>query len=128
MFVTDSFPKACTCVTGAAYSSQRQLRKSEAQPLPSSRLGSFPRKKGFIMNQAYYALATMQAAINNRLDSDRERGATAVEYGLMVGLIAVVIIAAVVILGDQLDFAFSTVTDELGGSMDNAPAGAGAGA
>ena len=37
-----------------------------------------------------------------------ERGATAVEYGLMVALIAIVIIAAVATLGDNL----STLFDE----------------
>jgi pilus assembly protein Flp/PilA len=38
-----------------------------------------------------------------------ERGATAVEYGLMVGLIAVVIIAAVTMLGTKLNGLFGTV-------------------
>ena len=45
---------------------------------------------------------------------DREEGATAVEYGLMVGLIAVAIIATVVLLGDQLNQLFEGVTSELG--------------
>lgn len=38
-----------------------------------------------------------------------ERGATAVEYGLMVALIAVVIIAAVTLLGTGLRDKFTTV-------------------
>jgi pilus assembly protein Flp/PilA len=38
-----------------------------------------------------------------------ERGATAVEYGLMVALIAVVIIAAVTIIGTNLAAKFSEV-------------------
>jgi pilus assembly protein Flp/PilA len=42
-----------------------------------------------------------------------EKGATAVEYGLMVGLIAVAIIATVVILGNQLDALFQQVVDAL---------------
>ena len=42
---------------------------------------------------------------------DEEKGATAVEYGLMVALIAVVIIAAVGLLGDDLDDLFQTVID-----------------
>ena len=42
-----------------------------------------------------------------------ERGATAVEYGLLVALIAAVIIATVVILGGQINDAFQTVSDEL---------------
>jgi pilus assembly protein Flp/PilA len=45
---------------------------------------------------------------------DREDGATAVEYGLMVGLIAVAIIATVVLLGGQLDQLFQRITTELG--------------
>lgn len=80
------------------------------------------------MNQVYALMATFQAFLDDRFENRKDRGATAVEYGLMVGLIAVVIIAAVVILGDQLDFAFSSVTDTIGDNVDGAPAGAGAGA
>ena len=40
-----------------------------------------------------------------------EEGATAVEYGLMVALIAIVIIAAVTILGQQLSIKFTSVAD-----------------
>ena len=36
-----------------------------------------------------------------------ERGATAVEYGLMVGLIAIVIIVAVALLGTNLSSLFN---------------------
>ena len=39
----------------------------------------------------------------------RERGATAVEYGLMVALIAIVIIVAVALLGTNLSTLFNTV-------------------
>lgn len=42
-----------------------------------------------------------------RLDVRSERGATAVEYGLMVALIAAVIIGAVVFLGQQTQGAFN---------------------
>ena len=45
-----------------------------------------------------------------------ERGATAVEYGLMVALIAVVIIGAVTILGTSL----STKFTEVGNGVKNA--------
>jgi pilus assembly protein Flp/PilA len=38
-----------------------------------------------------------------------ERGATAVEYGLMVALIAIVIIGVVATLGDNLSGLFNTV-------------------
>jgi pilus assembly protein Flp/PilA len=38
-----------------------------------------------------------------------DRGATAVEYGLMVALIAIVIIVAVSLLGNNLSSLFNTV-------------------
>jgi pilus assembly protein Flp/PilA len=44
----------------------------------------------------------------------REEGATAVEYGIMVAAIAAVIIAIVIVLGGQVDDAFSEVSSELG--------------
>ena len=42
-----------------------------------------------------------------RLNIRSERGATAVEYGIMVALIAAVIIAAVVFLGQRTSSTFS---------------------
>jgi pilus assembly protein Flp/PilA len=42
-----------------------------------------------------------------------EEGASAVEYGLLVALIAVVIIAAVTALGISLDDIFSEVADAI---------------
>jgi pilus assembly protein Flp/PilA len=44
---------------------------------------------------------------------DEEEGATAVEYGLLVALIAAIIIGTVVILGGQINAAFQTVVDAL---------------
>ena len=46
-------------------------------------------------------LIKLQAEINN------DRGATAVEYGLMVALIAIVIIVAVTLLGTNLSTLFN---------------------
>ena len=48
----------------------------------------------------------------------REDGATAVEYGLMVALIAVVIIGAVGAIGLALNGAFTEVSTELGGVVE----------
>ena len=45
---------------------------------------------------------------------DEEKGATAVEYGLMVALIAIVIITAVALLGDNLSGLFDEVANSLG--------------
>jgi pilus assembly protein Flp/PilA len=42
-----------------------------------------------------------------------DRGATAVEYGLLVGLIAVAIIVTVGLLGDRLQVLFQTVLTAL---------------
>ncbi|MFI9816865.1 Flp family type IVb pilin [Saccharothrix variisporea] len=44
-----------------------------------------------------------------------DRGATAVEYGLMVALIAVAIIATVTAVGDELNTLFEDVVDGLNG-------------
>ena len=43
-----------------------------------------------------------------------KRGATAIEYGLLAGLIAVVIILAVTTVGTELKSVFTTVGTELG--------------
>lgn len=42
-----------------------------------------------------------------------EDGATAVEYGLLVALIAAVIVAVVSVLGGKVSEAFQTVVDSL---------------
>ena len=42
-----------------------------------------------------------------------EDGATAIEYGLIAGLIAVVIIAAVTLVGTDLQTAFQSLADAL---------------
>ena len=42
-----------------------------------------------------------------------EEGATAVEYGLMVALIAAVIVAAVSLLGDKVKSTFTYVEGEM---------------
>ncbi|ADX73891.1 Flp pilus assembly protein, pilin Flp [Pseudarthrobacter phenanthrenivorans Sphe3] len=52
-------------------------------------------------------LQTLGLNLKNRLSN--EKGATAVEYGIMVGLIAVVIIVAVQLLGTTLDGMFDKV-------------------
>ena len=44
---------------------------------------------------------------------DEEEGATAVEYGLMVALIAIVIIAAVTLLGTNLSSLFNRIATSL---------------
>ncbi|MEV1287637.1 Flp family type IVb pilin [Micromonospora sp. NPDC049679] len=55
-------------------------------------------------------LTSSLAVLRDRAD----RGATAVEYGLMVALIAVVIIGAVVLLGGKLSGLFTDVGNKVG--------------
>jgi pilus assembly protein Flp/PilA len=47
------------------------------------------------------------AWLSSRLNLKSERGATAVEYGIMVALIAAVIILAVIFLGQKTSSTFS---------------------
>jgi pilus assembly protein Flp/PilA len=44
---------------------------------------------------------------------DEERGASAVEYGMLVALIAAVIVATVALLGPLVDAAFQSIVDAL---------------
>ena len=60
------------------------------------------------------AIVSLYALASDRLRKE-EDGATAVEYGLMVGLIAAVIVGLVATLGGQLGDMFQTVIDALPG-------------
>ena len=64
------------------------------------------------MLKYYISLHTYMTGLLNRDD----RGATAVEYGLMVALIAVVIITAVTLLGKNLSTLFNNVATSIGGA------------
>jgi pilus assembly protein Flp/PilA len=61
------------------------------------------------MLKAYISMQTYMTSLLNRDD----RGATAVEYGLMVSLIAIVIITAVTLIGTNLNTIFGTVAATL---------------
>jgi pilus assembly protein Flp/PilA len=47
-----------------------------------------------------------------------ENGATAIEYGLIAGLISVVIITAVSTVGSQLEAVFNYIGTTLGGALN----------
>ena len=64
------------------------------------------------MTKLFVTLQALALATSHRIRE--EKGATAVEYGLMVGLIAVVIIGTVFTLGGQLDDLFQKVSTKLG--------------
>lgn len=55
-------------------------------------------------------LELLKIMINTKRD---ERGATAVEYGLLVALIAAVIVGVVLILGGEVQDAFQTVSNSI---------------
>jgi pilus assembly protein Flp/PilA len=62
--------------------------------------------------QLYTSLYTLAAFTADRIKRE-QKGATAVEYGLMVGLIAVAIIVTVGLLGGKLNGLFETITNKL---------------
>ena len=57
--------------------------------------------------KAFQIVRSSAAWVTARLDIRNQRGATAVEYGIMVALIAAVIIVAVLFLGRQTSKTFS---------------------
>lgn len=63
------------------------------------------------MLNPYATLVSLIAFAKDRMQE--EKGATAVEYGLLVGLIAVAIILTVTLLGGKLNGLFQTITDAL---------------
>ncbi|MGY1695431.1 MULTISPECIES: Flp family type IVb pilin [unclassified Geodermatophilus] len=58
------------------------------------------------------AVVTLYSFVEDRVKRE-EKGATAVEYGLLVGLIAVAIIATLLLVGPQLKELFQSVVDGL---------------
>jgi len=57
-------------------------------------------------------ITTLMFTLNQKFE-DRQKGATAVEYGLMVSLIAVVIIVAVRLVGTNLTAIFNNIAGAL---------------
>ena len=64
------------------------------------------------MNSLYVTLCVLAGDVKDRLQRE-DRGATAVEYGLLVSLIAVAIIVAVTLVGTNLTALFSSVASSL---------------
>ena len=66
------------------------------------------------MTRAAALLMTSLHVLTARFDGvKKDRGATAVEYGLLVGLIAVAIIGTLVLLGPKLNALFNDVYTKL---------------
>lgn len=58
-------------------------------------------------------MTQLAAKLQTMLSVRKDKGATAVEYGLMVALIAVVIILAVTFLGESLSEKFDDVASKI---------------
>ena len=65
------------------------------------------------MTRAYAHLLAVLTVVSHRFENREDRGATAVEYGLLVGLIAIVMITGVALVGPKLETLFTTVSGKL---------------
>jgi len=65
------------------------------------------------MTRAFAHFLAYVTNVTDRFERREDRGATAVEYGLLVGLIAVVIIVGVTLLGTKLLALFNTVAGSI---------------
>jgi pilus assembly protein Flp/PilA len=68
-----------------------------------------------MINLAYAKVAFARIGVQEKLKSTwhDDRGVTAIEYGLIAALIAVVIISAVTLVGTELDTTFDTISTKL---------------
>ncbi|MHA7306313.1 Flp family type IVb pilin [Arthrobacter sp. TMN-49] len=65
------------------------------------------------MLKFFVTMQTLFIAGTDRLKSDNEKGATAVEYGIMVALIAAVIVGVVGLIGQDVLRGFNLVETAL---------------
>lgn len=64
-------------------------------------------------------LDTLIARIRGRINDNREHGASAVEYGLLVAAIAALVVVAVFTLGNWTDDAFDQTCSQVGAQSDS---------
>ncbi|WP_423182029.1 Flp family type IVb pilin [Arthrobacter sp. NyZ413] len=64
------------------------------------------------MSALMVSVIAFVAGVKDRITSS-EKGATAVEYGMLVALIAAVIVTVVAALGGQINTAFNTISGKL---------------
>ena len=65
------------------------------------------------MNSALAHILGIVSILQARVEGSKDRGATAVEYGLLVGLIAAVIIGVVATLGGTISGLFTEINGQL---------------
>jgi pilus assembly protein Flp/PilA len=68
----------------------------------------------------YFAL-TIIAALHDRIENAKDRGATATEYAMLVAFIAVAIVAAVTFFGTALSHFFGHLGSSIGITTQDAP-------
>ena len=61
-------------------------------------------------------MITLETAVTNARERRDETGAAAVEYGLLVALIAAVIVTTVALLGPKIKDAFTAIVNALTGA------------
>jgi pilus assembly protein Flp/PilA len=88
------------------------LRHQEGAVPPNS-AGRGPEGRESQMPQLVATIRFTASWLTARLNVKSERGATAVEYGLMVALIAAVIIGAVVALGNNAKSTFDCTSSSI---------------
>ncbi|WP_206446193.1 Flp family type IVb pilin [Agrococcus sp. KRD186] len=67
-------------------------------------------------------LVAAQTFVADRFDKKTDRGATAVEYGVLVALVAAAVVAALVVLGPLVTDLFESVRTSVAGTV-TLPAG-----
>jgi pilus assembly protein Flp/PilA len=93
-------------------SSRAELPAREKRSMLSSRT----RAQSALARAVGYSMVALMVVQDRLEGAKKERGATAVEYGLLVGLIAIVIIVGVSALGGRLQAIFATLATKLGGT------------
>lgn len=64
----------------------------------------------------YAFLSAVSAFVSDRFENKNDRGATAVEYGILVALMAAAVVAAVALLGPILNDLFTGVAGTVAGT------------
>ena len=59
------------------------------------------------------AMSTLIELLPHRRDAEDERGQTLVEYGLLLFFIAIVVVAALMLLGPTVSAIFQSVNDQV---------------
>jgi len=65
------------------------------------------------MTQIHAALFTLRAWLVSRVDGETERGATMVEYGLLVGLVSILSVGVLALLGPAIAALFQEALDAI---------------